>query len=168
MASLVRRFALPWAATALGFFVLWLLLADNAEATQLYLGLAAAGLAATGSELVRHQRIAQARPRAGWLRLAWRPVASVPADLWKLTREALRAARRRRGAGLGRLRALPFDPGSGGPRDNARHAVAELAGSFSPNTFVIGVDVERGLLLVHQLVPDRESAERSIDPLELR
>jgi hypothetical protein len=32
-----------------------------------------------------------------------------------------------------------------------RRALAETVGSVAPNTIVIGIDDERGLLLVHQL-----------------
>jgi multisubunit Na+/H+ antiporter MnhE subunit len=160
----VRRFALPWTATVAVLFGLWLLFVDTVEAAQLYAGVVVAALAATGSELVRHQRIAGVSPRPRRLLRLWRPVASVPRDLWLLAREAVGAIGG--GAPRGRFRELPFDPGAGGPEDLARHGLAEGAGSFSPNTIVIGVDVERRTLLAHQLAPDADPA-RSIDPLEL-
>lgn len=168
MIALARRIALPWALTAAALFALWLLINDTAEEANNFVGIAAAALGATGSELVRRQRIAEVRPSAAWLLRAWRPVAAVPADLWKLTAEVARSARRRPGAGRGRLRTMRFAAGDGGPRDNARHAAAEAAGSFSPNTFVVGVDADRGEILVHQLVPDEGHPEQSIDPLGLR
>jgi hypothetical protein len=37
------------------------------------------------------------------------------------------------------------------PADTGRRAVAETVGSLAPNTIVVGVDAERGLLLTHQL-----------------
>jgi multisubunit Na+/H+ antiporter MnhE subunit len=159
----VRRFALPWAATAAVLLGLWLLFVDTVEAAQVYVGVVVAAVAATGSELVRHQRIAGVSPRPRRLLRLWRPVASVPRDLWLLTRAAASIGG---GAPRGRFRELPFDPGEGGSEDLARYALAEGAGSFSPNTIVIGVDVERRTLLAHQLAPDADPA-RSIDPLEL-
>jgi hypothetical protein len=39
-------------------------------------------------------------------------------------------------------------------------------GSFAPNTYVLDVDRERGLILIHQLVP-KPDQPRSIDPLGL-
>lgn len=164
MVDRVRRFALPWAATAAVLFALWLLFVDTVEAAQLYAGVVVAVLAATGSELVRHQRIAGVSPLPRRVPRLWRPVATVPRDLWLLARRVAAAL-----AGSpppGRFRELPFEPGEGSPDDLARHALAEAAGSFSPNTIVIGVDVERRALLAHQLVPDPDPA-RSIDPLEL-
>jgi hypothetical protein len=160
----VRRFALPWAATGTVLFGLWLLFVDTVEAPQLYAGAAVAAVAATASELVRHQRIAGVSPRPRRLLRLWRPVAAVPRDLWLLVGEVAAAVGGR--APRGQFRELPFDPGDGSPEDLARHALAEGAGSFSPNTIVIGVDIERRALLAHQLVPDADPA-RSIDPLEL-
>jgi multisubunit Na+/H+ antiporter MnhE subunit len=164
MAARVARLALPWAASAAVLFALWLFIVDTAESPQLYAGIAVAAIAATGSELVRRQRIAMVRPRARWLPRLWRPAASVPADLWRLARAAARGLR---GAPPdGRFLELPFEPGDGDPEDLARQALAEAAGSFSPNTVVIGVDDERRTLLAHQLLEVEEPA-RSLDPLGL-
>jgi hypothetical protein len=157
--------ALPWAVTVAALFALWLFFVDTVEAPQVYAGIGVAALAATASELVRRQRIAGVRPRARWLLRAWRPIASVPGDVWRLGREVARALAGR--PSRGRFLALPFEPGDGAPEDRARHALAEAAGSFSPNTIVIGIDGERGELLAHQLVPDEGSPERSLDPLDL-
>jgi multisubunit Na+/H+ antiporter MnhE subunit len=163
VSSLVRK-ALPWTCTAAVLFGFWLLLVDTHEEAQLLVGAGVAILAATISELVRRQRIVKIGVRPRWLLRLWRPVASVPRDLVRLA-VAVAPGRRPRG----RLRALPFDPQVEDPTDNGRQALAELAGSFSPNTIVIGIDVEPGLLLVHQLVPEEEdaAAARSIDPLEV-
>jgi multisubunit Na+/H+ antiporter MnhE subunit len=159
------RVAVPWAASCAALFALWLFFVDTTEAPQLYVGIGVAMIAATGSELVRHQRIAMVRPRARWLLRLWRPVASVPGDLWRLVRAIARGLR---GAPPdGRFREVPFDPGDGDPEDLARQALAEAAGSFAPNTIVIGVDEERRTLLAHQLLTDAEDPARSLDPLGL-
>jgi multisubunit Na+/H+ antiporter MnhE subunit len=162
------RFALAWACTAGLLLAFWLFLVDTPEEPQVLAGLVVAAIGATGSELVRHQRIARARPRARWLARLWRPLASVPADLWRLGREAGRAVLPGRVASRGRFRELPFRAGHEDPVDVARRALAEAGGSFSPNTYVVGVDVERGTILVHQLVPREDRPADSIDPLALR
>lgn len=165
MAARTARLALAWAATAATLFALWLFFVDTTESPQLYAGIGVAMIAATGSELVRHQKIAMVRPRARWALRLWRPLVSVPADLWRLTRAV--------GSSLagappeGRFREVPFEPGDGRPEDLARHALAEAAGSFSPNTVVIGVDRERRTLLAHQLLTDAEEPVAAIDPLGL-
>jgi multisubunit Na+/H+ antiporter MnhE subunit len=155
---------LPWAATAVLLFALWLLFVDTREEPQLIAGVVVAVIGATGSELVRLQRIAVVRPRPLWLGRLWRPVASVPRDLWLLLRAAVSALAGR--PPEGRFRAVRFKLGDGDPEDLARQALAESAGSFSPNTIVVGIDAERGELLAHQLVPDSKPG-RSLDPLGL-
>src|SRR6185312_389145 len=67
----------------------------------------------------------------------------------------------------GRVRAIPFRHGGDSPDGVGRRALAEGLGSFAPNTIVIGVDDERNLLLVHQLVVTGEAGE-ALDPMELR
>ncbi|MGN6256498.1 MAG: hypothetical protein ACTHN3_01950 [Solirubrobacterales bacterium] len=167
------RAALAWILVAIALFALWMLLVDTHEDPQVYAGLVVAAIGATGSELVRRQRVGGARMRMRWLVRAYRPLLSVPRDLARLVL-ALRGAFPNLWFGkaprppVGRFRALPFDPGSGAPGDVGREVLAEIAGSFSPNTYVVGLDRERGLLLVHQLVPEEgEDARKSIDPLEL-
>src|SRR4051794_29252185 len=144
-------------------------LVDTREPPQVYAGLAVAALAALGSELVRRQGIAGTRVRARWLLRLYRPLLSVPRDLARLTATALAALRPGARPAAGRFRALAFDAGSGA-EGRGREALAELAGSFSPNTIVVGLDRDRGALLVHQLVPeerDPQGARQAIDPLEL-
>ncbi|HET9184655.1 MAG TPA: hypothetical protein VFN82_00815 [Solirubrobacterales bacterium] len=168
MRSRASRAALAWAAVAAASFGLWMLLADSREAPQVVAGLLVAAVAATGSELVRRQQLARLRLRGGWLLRSWRPPANVPRDLWRLTVALARPARPGAPAG-GRFRAIRFQAGDD-PEGRGREALAELAGSFSPNTYVVGLDRERGVLLVHQLVPeeDEDQAADSIDPLGLR
>lgn len=43
--------------------------------------------------------------------------------------------------------------------------MAESLGSFAPNTIVLGIDPERGLILVHQLHP--QGGRDELDVLEL-
>lgn len=160
--------------TGAALFVVWMALVDSREAPQVYAGLVVAAIGTLGSELVRRQWVAGTRLRARWLLRLHRPLASVPGDLVRLG-SALWGAFPNLWFGkaprpvAGRFRALPFEAGTG-PEGRGREALAELAGSFSPNTVVVGLDRERGVLLVHQLVPEEgepEKARRTIDPLEL-
>jgi hypothetical protein len=138
-----------------------MLLVDTKSRPELIAGAVAAALAAIASELVRAQRIAQVRARPHWLLRAWRPIARIPLDLAIVLGALLRLRRPR-----GRFRALRFRAGGDDPEGNARRALAEALGSLAPNTYVIGVDTNRRVLIVHQLVP-RGGAE-TLDPLELR
>ncbi len=150
----------------LALAAVWMLLVDNESLPELLTGAGVVCIATVGSELVRHQRIAQVRVRALWLLRLWKPVARVPLDIgivtWAMLRQIVERKRER-----GRIRAMRFRAAGEDPVDNARRALAELAGSMAPNTIVIGVDMKRKLILVHQLEPGG-SAEDVIDPLELR
>src|SRR5947208_2594268 len=162
------RVAIFWLATWVACAAVWMLLVDDPALPELLTGAVVAVLAATTSELVRAQRMAEIRIEPAWLARAWRPLARAPIDLVLLSRAAVLQLFQRR-ARRGRFLALRFPNGPRSARDNARRALAEAAGSFAPNTYVVGVDPERDLILVHQLVPaapDKRPA--TIDPLELR
>jgi hypothetical protein len=77
---------------------------------------------------------------------------------------ALLALVRRRPA-FGAFRAVPFGGGEDEPHETGRRALAEAAGSVAPNTFVIGIDGDRQLILAHQLRPT--GGRETIDPLKL-
>jgi multisubunit Na+/H+ antiporter MnhE subunit len=161
------RAALVPVLTGALLFALWMALVDTREPPQVYAGLIVAAIGTLGSELVRRQGIAGTRVRARWLLRLYRPLLSVPRDLARLTAAALAALRPGTRPASGRFRALAFDAGSGA-EGRGREALAELAGSFSPNTIVVGLDRDRGALLVHQLVPEEpQKARRAADPLEL-
>ena len=114
--------------------------------------------------LAREQRFTEARIAPLWLATLWRVVVRIPRDIGSLCRAALAQAvapRSTRGAfRAGRFGATGDDPGDAG-----RRAMTEWLGSLSPNTFVVGVDTDRGLLLVHEL--RRQSDSEQLDPLGL-
>jgi len=155
-----RRAAIALVTWALLFGV-WMLLVDTKSRPELVAGAVAAALAATASELVRAQRVAQVRARLRWLLRAWRPIVRIPLDVALVISTLLHPRRTR-----GRFRALRFRAPGDDPEDTARRTLAEGFGSLAPNTYVIGVDTNRRVLIVHQLV-ERGGAE-TLDPLELR
>jgi multisubunit Na+/H+ antiporter MnhE subunit len=127
---------------------LYLWLADNAVLPELVVGAVVAAIGASGAVLVRGQRRTRLRPRLRWLRGVWRPLFGVFGDLVPLARAL---ARRRPGA----LVESPL----GGPADDPAYvALTEALGSLAPNTLVVDVDRERGVVLAHQLVPTRDPA----------
>jgi hypothetical protein len=80
-------------------------------------------------------------------------------------RSRLRDGTARRRPAFGTFRAIRFDGGEDEPHQTGRRALAEAAGSLAPNTFVVGIDGERQLILAHQLRPT--GGRETIDPLEL-
>ncbi|MDQ6806402.1 MAG: hypothetical protein M3065_15875 [Actinomycetota bacterium] len=147
-----------WLVSAALYFVL----VDTLVLPELVTGAVIATIGAGGAMLVRAQRRVVIRPDPVWVVGLWRPIVSYPRDLWRVTR----ALARRRPV-VGKLYALPFEPGSDDARSAARRILGPTAGSFAPNTFVVGLDRGSGLLLVHQLVPSEDPAGDA-DPLGVR
>lgn len=142
----------------------YLLLIDTASLPELY-ALAGVALAcAVAFVLAREQKIVESRIDPRWLVNLWRVVLKIPLDIAILCSEALAqlvAPRQTRGT----FRAAPFRATAETPADTGRRALSEWAGSVSPNSFVVGVDPERGLVLVHQL--RRQGDTGRLDPLGL-
>lgn len=143
---------------------LYLVLIDITDLPELIVGAGAAVLAATGLELAREQGIVGESVRWRWLLRVHRPLLRVPRDVAVVSAMALLAIVRRRPA-FGTFRAIRFGGNEDEPHETGRRALAEAAGSLAPNTFVVGVDGERQLMLAHQLRP--AGGRETIDPLEL-
>jgi multisubunit Na+/H+ antiporter MnhE subunit len=149
----------PWLAWWAGSMVLWLLLTSTVNKAEALVGAGVAMVAATAAEVVRANRRFGFRPRARWLLRAWR----IPIRIAVETGQAFVALFRHvtgRKRVRGTFRAIPFRHGGEGPRDGARRAVATVAVSVSPNTFVIGFDPDEDVVFVHQLQSDPEAFKR--------
>ena len=142
----------------------YLLLIDTTSSPELY-GLAAVGIA---SGLVfdrsREQGFVEARLHPAWLLRAWRLPVKIVANVLQLCWEALAQLVAPRPV-RGQFRAVPFQATGETPQDAGRRAATEWLGSIAPNTIIVGVDADRGLLLVHQL--RHEGDPDQIDPLGL-
>ena len=69
-----------------------------------------------------------------------------------VTRVLVRALVERR-VPTGEFRAVPFPTGGSRPAERGRRAFVTLAMGYSPNSYVVDMDEERGLVLVHLLSP---------------
>ena len=128
----------------------YMLLIDTTSLPELYVlaGVAlACGIALT---LAREQGFVEPRIAPWWVASAWRLAWKIPSDIAILCSEALAQLVRPRPV-RGQFRAAAFDVTAQAPSATGRRALAETVGSVSPNTIVVGVDADRGLLLVHQL-----------------
>jgi multisubunit Na+/H+ antiporter MnhE subunit len=136
---------------------LWLALVDTVVAPELVAGAVCAAIAASGAVIVRQQRRLLLRPRLGWIRFAGRPLRHAVTDLGPLARALWRRGVRRRDE-RGVLVEVPYTAVADTPRAAAHRVFTEALGSLAPNTIVVGVDHERRVLLVHQLVPTDDPA----------
>jgi hypothetical protein len=143
---------------------LYLLLIDITRLPELLVGAGAALLAAIGFELAREQGLVGESVRPRWLLRAHRPLLKVPLDIGFVCAVALRQLVAREDK-AGVFRVAPFASGEDEAIDRGRRALAEAMGSFAPNTMIIGVDEERGVILAHQL--KRSGGAEAVDLLEL-
>ncbi len=156
------RDALAWASGGALAGAFYLLLIDTLALPELAVLAVAAVLSATGLEFARERLAGGKGIELRWLARLHRPLVRVPGDVVHVVRQILVALVRRERS-LGAFRAVPFAPAEG--RRASAHALAEALGSLAPNTIVVGVDRERGLLLAHQL--RRSGGRKAVDLLEL-
>jgi multisubunit Na+/H+ antiporter MnhE subunit len=145
-------FAKFWIAWYVSLVLLWLLFVDTFARSEVVLGLVAAAVAATAADLVRAQDLVRFRLELPWLgglhRLPWQILGDcrlLAVALWRqLTGRAVHGA----------FRALPFPRERDDARSAARRALVTGTVSLTPNTYVVGIEGDEGVMLVHQLVPE--------------
>ncbi len=160
----IGRRVVAWSLGWLFAAAFYLLLIDITDLPELIVGAGAAVLAASGLELAREQGVIGESIRLGWLLRVRRALVKVPIDIVVVSMAALRAIVDRGGV-RGGFRSVPFACGQEQELETGRRALAEAIGSLAPNTFVVGIDTERELILAHQLRPT--SDRQAIDVLEL-
>lgn len=147
----VRRRTLGWVLGWIGAAALYLLLIDITDLPELIVGAGVAAVAASGFELARAREGAGQRARLQWASTLHRALLQVPSDVIAVSVMAIRQLIAPR-TSVGAFRATSFATGGEAePVQRGRRALAESMGSFAPNTIVIGVDLERELVLAHQL-----------------
>jgi multisubunit Na+/H+ antiporter MnhE subunit len=129
----------------------WVWVDDTLGLAELLAGAGAAALGAFAAELVQHQSATHFRMRIDWavpalrlpIRLA-RDLALVLAALWRKV-----VAGEDPPSGF---RLIPVAPGDDAPEGVTRRMLIVGGNSFTPNTFVLGIDRERQVMVVHDLV----------------
>lgn len=134
---------------------LWVMLDDSVNTDELLAGAGAAALAAFFAELVSYQAASRFRMRIEWvvpaLRLPGqvaRDMVTVYAALWRrlIHGEQPPSA----------FVELPARFGDDSPEGVTRRTLLIGGTSVAPNTFVLGIDQERDVMLVHRLVANQE------------
>ena len=138
---------------------LYLLIDDSVLLPELVVGAFAAAVGATGATLVHRERVVLMRGEARWLGVLARQLPGLIGDLWPLARVLVERGVLRRGASA--TVEIPFDATTDGPRDTARRAATEALGTLTPNTIVVRIDTDRGVVVAHQLSPTDDPARRA-------
>jgi multisubunit Na+/H+ antiporter MnhE subunit len=135
-------FILVW----VGLAALWLLYQGEWNAIQLYAAAAAATLSLVVALVVRRGVLQSVRFERRWVASAARMPWSVVKEFAFVTVTLLRR-------GSGEFRTVPFPAGGARPAARGRRVFAAIATGYSPNSYVVDVDEERGEVLVHLLYP---------------
>ncbi len=138
----------------------WVMIDDSVETDELLAGAGAAALAAVFAELVTYQAATRFRMRIGWLGPALRLPGQVVGD----TIIVYRALWRRLVHGEQPPSAfleLPARFGDDTPEGVTRRTLLVGGTSLAPNTFVLGLDRERDVMVVHRLVAGSRGTENN-------
>jgi Na+/H+ ion antiporter subunit len=142
----------------------YLLLIDTNDLPELYVLAGVAPVCGLLFLISREEGFEEAQIRPAWLAGAWRLAVKIPLDIALVCWQALAQLVRPRPS-RGEFRAVRFRAVARTPQDSGRRALTEAVGSVAPNTVVIGVDADRGVLLVHQL--SRQGDAKDLDLLRL-
>ena len=129
--------------------VLWMLLVSQMKLTEFWLGLAVALVASVADAVVKSQRLVDFLPHPGWLSLIFLEPWYAIEGTWEIL---LALAERIAGKpSQAILKVIEFSPGGDDKASQARRAIAITYFTIPPNFVVLGIDRDRGLMLVHQV-----------------
>jgi multisubunit Na+/H+ antiporter MnhE subunit len=153
-----RRQPLPLARRVGAWVVWWTLLMafwvwvdDNLGLAELLAGAGAAALGAFAAELVQYQADTHVRIRIEWVAMALHLPARLARDTVRVLAALWRKALRGQDPPSG-FRLVPVRYGDESPEGVTRRVLIVGGNSFAPNTFVLGIDDERQVMVVHDLV----------------
>jgi hypothetical protein len=147
-----------WFVTWALLWWLWMLLVGEWNHYEWIAASAAATVAATVAEIARSQAGVRARVPRRWLLRGWSALPTVFGDFAILMR-ALAQSAIRRDVVRGSFHATAVDAGGADAGSVGMRVWRNTLADYSPNAYVVDVDPERGLSLVHALVPRRSSEE---------
>jgi multisubunit Na+/H+ antiporter MnhE subunit len=137
----------------------WVILDDSIATDELLAGAGAAALAAFLAELMTYQAATRVRMRAEWLAR----VISLPGQVAQDTVIVFAALWRRLAHGEeppSGFRVLPVRHGDDTAEGMTRRALLIGGRSIAPNSIALGIDKDRDVMVVHQLVVNEgEAAE---------
>ncbi len=146
---------LVWWALMMSF---WVMIDDSIATDELLAGAGAAVLAALFAEMVTYQAATRFRLRIKWLV----PALSLPGQVVRDTVIVYRALWRQlvlHEQPPSAFLELPARYGNDTPGGMTRRTLLVGGTSVAPNTFVLGIDPERDVMVVHRLVAGREGRE---------
>jgi multisubunit Na+/H+ antiporter MnhE subunit len=147
-----RRRVATWLTWWILLTGLWAAVDDSVALSELLVGAGAASLAAAVAELVFHQAAVGFQVRAAWLVRALRLPGEVARDTAVVFAALARALFTKAPPPSGGFRELPVRFGDNSALGVTRRVLLTGGRSLAPNEFVLGIDAERDVMIVHQLV----------------
>jgi multisubunit Na+/H+ antiporter MnhE subunit len=144
------------------FFLLWMLFVSQMAKGEILAGIAAALVTVIALEASKHAEPLRFRSPLRALAQAWRIPGLVLKGTWTLVCEL--AARIAGRPGQSTLLLTHFEARGAGSRASAKRALAVMYVTFPPNSLIIGIDPESGVMLLHQV--RREPVPEIIHRLE--
>jgi hypothetical protein len=150
---------LAWIFEWLAAAGLYLLFAGTLSVTEATAAAAGASLALAFHVAARRCSIFSFAGPVPWARLICRALGTVIRDIVSVA-VRLAAAGLTGRPGEGETRQA-FDPGDDSPQAERRRAVVTLAASIAPNGYVMGIETDPPMLLMHRLAPSAPSLDRT-------
>jgi multisubunit Na+/H+ antiporter MnhE subunit len=130
-------------------FALWLLFVGQTSANELLAGAGAAFLGAVADALLKAESFAKFKPKFKWLLLitweVWYVLSGTGAIMLALLKRIIGKESE------AQFKAVRFEAGGDDPESWARLALVTMLVTISPNSIVVGIDTECGLMLSHLL-----------------
>ncbi|HET6187566.1 MAG TPA: Na+/H+ antiporter subunit E [Trebonia sp.] len=149
------RRAATWLTWWVLLMSLWVAVDDSLEPDELLGGAAVAAVAALVAELVCHQAELRFQVRAAWLVQALRLPGEVVQQTVMVFGALARTVFTKAPPPRGGFRELPVAYGDASPLGVTRRVLLTAGRSLAPNEFVLGIDPDRGTMVVHRLVEKR-------------
>jgi multisubunit Na+/H+ antiporter MnhE subunit len=136
----------------------WVILDDSIALDELLAGAGAAALGASLAELAGYQATTRLRMRVEWLT----PALSLPGQIARDTITVFAALWRQVARGQrpdSGFRELPVVFGDQSMEGKTRRVLLVGGRSIAPNSFALGIDADRNVMVVHQLVRQEDEAQ---------
>ena len=146
-----RHRAATWLAWWVLLMSLWVAVDDSFLFDELLAGAGASALAALAAEIASHQAATRLEVKAAWFARALRLPGEVAHDTYIVFAALARAAVTRKPP-EGAFKELPVRYGDDTPLGVTRRVLLTGAQSLAPNKFVLGIDKDRDVMVVHELV----------------
>jgi multisubunit Na+/H+ antiporter MnhE subunit len=154
-APMPKRRVVAWLAWWVLLMSFWVIIDDSLRTDELLAGAGAAAVGATLAEVASGQAGLRVRVRLEWIGRAAALPAQVARDTW-IVFAALWRLLARGEQPHSEFRAVPLGHRPDDADADTRRVLQVWSHSLAPNSFALGIEPERDVMIIHQLVPAEE------------